>query len=74
MFGACRNNNRAASILFYHMIPGVGSQSFTNLVTGQSVSTMLEGHNLTISKDANVMEMLCDMLWKCYVTCYGTVM
>jgi hypothetical protein len=56
--GVCRVNNRAASILLYHVITGVGALDVTTVPNGQSLSTMLAGHNLTLSKSANVMKLI----------------
>jgi hypothetical protein len=59
--GVCSNNDRAASILLYHVITGVGALDTTkvpNGFNGQSLTTMLPGHNLTLSIAANLMKMI----------------
>lgn len=48
-----KDNDRAASILLYHIITGVGALNVTMVPNGQSLTTMLAGHNLTLSKAAN---------------------
>ncbi|KAG0561253.1 hypothetical protein M758_9G048200 [Ceratodon purpureus] len=48
-----KDNNRAGSIILYHVITGVGALDITKTSNGQSLTTMLEGHNLTVSKGAN---------------------